>query len=207
MDEFDEHREKGNLTAELLNREKVRKVQQHLYPIRPIHVIMIWILYLQEECFEALESISRKINTNDADMRSHVILSMIKVAAAEADVPELPPSGSGRASGLPVLVLVFNVLLIHVFTMSISHMMTSASKYRTCQYLWRIRKLLLCRLCYYEYYYYNYITHWTTITTPHYYCNKNSAREVFVEEEKKENDYYYDNLYNSVSTVLLLVCL
>jgi len=33
----------------------------------------------QEECFEALESISRKINTNDADMRSHVILSMIKV--------------------------------------------------------------------------------------------------------------------------------
>ena len=41
MDEFDEHREKGNLTAELLNREKVRKVQQHLYPIRPIHVIMI----------------------------------------------------------------------------------------------------------------------------------------------------------------------
>ena len=91
--------------------------------------------YLQEECFEALESISRKINTNDADMRSHVILSMIKVAAAEADVPELPPSGSGRASGLPVLVLVFNVLLIHVFTMSISHMMTSASKYRTCQYL------------------------------------------------------------------------
>ena len=37
MDEFDEHREKGNLTAELLNREKVRKVQQHLYPIRPIH--------------------------------------------------------------------------------------------------------------------------------------------------------------------------
>ena len=40
MDEFDEHREKGNLTAELLNREKVCKVQ-HLYPIRPIHVIII----------------------------------------------------------------------------------------------------------------------------------------------------------------------
>ena len=38
MDEFDEHREKGNLTAELLNREKVRKVQ-HLYPIRSIHYL------------------------------------------------------------------------------------------------------------------------------------------------------------------------
>ena len=41
---------------------------------------LFWInFFLQEECFEALESISRKINTNDADMRSHVILSMIKV--------------------------------------------------------------------------------------------------------------------------------
>ena len=45
---------------------------------------------LQDECYEALESISRKINTNDADMRSHVVLSMIKVSAALADVPYLP---------------------------------------------------------------------------------------------------------------------
>lgn len=86
MDEFEENREKGNLTAELLNREK-------------------------EECYEALESISRKINTNDADMRSHVILSMIKVAAAEADVPPLPPSSGWRSSGCFSL-LVFNVLLV-----------------------------------------------------------------------------------------------
>ena len=66
---------------------------------------------LQEECYEALESISRKINTNDADMRSHVILSMIKVAAAEADVPALPPSAGGRSTGCHLL-LVFNVLLV-----------------------------------------------------------------------------------------------
>jgi hypothetical protein len=110
MDEFEEQRNKDNLTAELLNREK-------------------------DECFEALESISHKINNNDADMRSHVILSMIKVAHAEADVPDAPPSGSWRlATSSSLSLLVFKVLLIHYVTMSISHMMTS-SLYRTCQYL------------------------------------------------------------------------
>ncbi|TRY71008.1 hypothetical protein TCAL_10692 [Tigriopus californicus] len=64
MEEFQENRDSGNLTNYLLNKEK-------------------------EECFEALESISQKINTNDADMRSHVILSMIKVSSAYANVPEL----------------------------------------------------------------------------------------------------------------------
>ncbi|QQP36920.1 Uncharacterized protein FKW44_022162, partial [Caligus rogercresseyi] len=54
-----------------------------------------------EECFEALQAISYKINNNDADMRSHVILSMIKVAAAEADIPDLPASkSSGLSSSL-----------------------------------------------------------------------------------------------------------
>jgi len=62
MDEHQENRDLQNITAEILNREK-------------------------EECFDALKSISRKINTNDADMRSHVILSMIKVSAAVADIP------------------------------------------------------------------------------------------------------------------------
>ena len=120
-----------------------------LQPRKLIHALLI----LQDECFEALESISRKINTNDADMRSHVILSMVKVAAAEADVPDLPPSGSYRLTGLPALVLVFNVLLIHYVTMSISHIMTSNSysSYRTCQYLWR--KLQ----CYYHHCYYPHI--------------------------------------------------
>ena len=48
--------------------------------------------FFQDECLDALEDISRKINTDDADMRSHVILSMVKVAAAEADVPPMPSS-------------------------------------------------------------------------------------------------------------------
>jgi hypothetical protein len=53
---------------------------------------------LQEDCYDALESISQKINTNDVDMRSHVLLSMIKVATAVADVPELPVSSSASAA-------------------------------------------------------------------------------------------------------------
>ena len=67
---------------------------------------------LQDECYDALKSISRKINRNDADMRSHVILSMIKVAAAEADVPDLPPSGSPPGFEPRTSLLVFNVLLV-----------------------------------------------------------------------------------------------
>ena len=48
----------------------------------------------KDECFEALQNIERKIMAKDPDMRSHVILSMIKVAAAEADVPPLPSSAT-----------------------------------------------------------------------------------------------------------------
>lgn len=108
MDEFEENREKGNLTAELLNREKM-------------------------ECLAALETISNKINGKDADMRQHVVLSMFKVAAAEADVPPLPSSAAavafgfngepstgvlsgacGHAVGQTLAMLVFNSLIILV---------------------------------------------------------------------------------------------
>ena len=33
----------------------------------------------QEECFAALKSIAQKVNNRDADMRSHIVLSMFKV--------------------------------------------------------------------------------------------------------------------------------
>ena len=77
---------------------------------------MFYFLQLQEECYEALESISRKINTNDADMRSHVILSMIKVAAAEADVPDLPPSGSPPGPKVTSCLIVFNCVLVTILS-------------------------------------------------------------------------------------------
>jgi len=67
LDEFDEYRMKKNMSDLMKYREK-------------------------EECFEALESIAQKVNARDADMRSHIILSMFKVAAAEANVPDPPPS-------------------------------------------------------------------------------------------------------------------
>lgn len=81
-------------------------------------------MIFQDECYEALESISRKINTNDADMRSHVILSMIKVSSAAADVPYLPSSASALNAPSLLLALAFATLL-HVnlgssFSVSIS---------------------------------------------------------------------------------------
>ena len=86
------------------------------------------------ECMDALKTISDKINGKDADMRQHVVLSMFKVAAAEADVPPLPssaaavafgfnsgePSGvlsgapCGAAVGQTLAMLVFNSLIILV---------------------------------------------------------------------------------------------
>ncbi len=77
---------------------------------------MFYFLQLQEECYEALESISRNINTNDADMRSHVILSMIKVAAAEADVPDLLPSGLPLGPKVTSCLIVFNCVLVTILS-------------------------------------------------------------------------------------------
>ena len=57
------------------------------------------LFFLQDECLAALTTISNKINGNDADMRQHVVLSMFKVAAAEADVPPLPSSAAAVAFG------------------------------------------------------------------------------------------------------------
>ena len=36
-------------------------------------------MYFQEECFEAVSSIARRINAEDADMRSHVVMSIFMV--------------------------------------------------------------------------------------------------------------------------------
>ena len=36
-------------------------------------------MYFQEECFEAVSSIAGRINAEDADMRSHVVMSIFMV--------------------------------------------------------------------------------------------------------------------------------
>ena len=36
-------------------------------------------VYSQEECFEAVSSIAGRINAEDADMRSHVVMSIFMV--------------------------------------------------------------------------------------------------------------------------------
>merc|ERR1712107_946679 len=46
-------------------------------------------------------------NDRDADMRSHIVLSMFKVAAAEANVPEAPPVDAAPSlqAQLPLILL------------------------------------------------------------------------------------------------------
>ena len=77
-------------------------------------------------------------------MRSHVILSMIKVAAAEADVPDLPPSGSPRGQKVTSCLIVFNCVLVSI----LSKWWYSAVT-RTGRTLWRNAR----SWCYHIYYY------------------------------------------------------
>lgn len=94
LDEFDEYRMKKNMSDEMKYKEKA-------------------------ECFAALESIAQKVNERDADMRSHIVLSMFKVAAAEANVPEPPPSGSpisGPSKQILFLTMFFSLTISRFFS-------------------------------------------------------------------------------------------
>jgi len=93
LDEFDEYRMKKNMSDEMKYKEKA-------------------------ECFAALESIAQKVNERDADMRSHIVLSMFKVAAAEANVPEPPPSGAqifGASKQVLFLTMFFSLTISRFF--------------------------------------------------------------------------------------------
>ena len=73
LDEFDEYRMKKNMSDEMKYKEKVREAGDEKGG---------WQcpLCYQVECFTALASIAHKINERDADMRSHIVLSMFKVS-------------------------------------------------------------------------------------------------------------------------------
>ena len=52
-----------------------------------------FMLYKEKvECYDAVKTIADKINNRDADMMSHVIMSVFKVASAEANIPWTPPT-------------------------------------------------------------------------------------------------------------------
>ena len=52
-----------------------------------------FMLYKEKvECYDAVKTIADKINYRDADMMSHVIMSVFKVASAEANIPWTPPT-------------------------------------------------------------------------------------------------------------------
>ena len=74
LDEFDEYRMKKNMSDEMKYKEKVGE------PLFLAYNINTDLLSYQVECFTALASIAHKINERDADMRSHIVLSMFKVS-------------------------------------------------------------------------------------------------------------------------------
>jgi len=88
LDEFDEYRDKKNMSDSMLYKEKV-------------------------ECFSALQSIAQKVNNRDPDMRSHIVLSMFKVAAAEANVPEPPPDSDSRLNS-SINILIFSCFILRL---------------------------------------------------------------------------------------------
>lgn len=86
LDEFDEYRMKKNMSDFQKWKEK-------------------------EECFAALQSIAQKVNDRDADMRSHIVLSMFKVAAAEANVPAQPKDAGWSHSPPSFLIICLSLLV------------------------------------------------------------------------------------------------
>ncbi|XP_023329433.1 uncharacterized protein LOC111702097 [Eurytemora carolleeae] len=93
LDEFDEFRMKKNMSDYMKYKEK-------------------------DECYEALESIASKVNARDADMRSHIILSMFKVAEGEANTPDPPPSSSSsiHSSIQPFISSLIALFILHRIT-------------------------------------------------------------------------------------------
>lgn len=91
LDEFDEYRMKKNMSDYMKWKEK-------------------------EECFAAFLSVSKKVNDRDADMRSHIVLSMFKVAAAEANVPEAPPVDAAPALAAQAPLILLALLWLQVRT-------------------------------------------------------------------------------------------
>ena len=60
---------------------------------------------VKDECYGSVKTISDRINSRDPDMMSHVIMSVFKVASAEANVPGPPPTTASVTSGASKLQL------------------------------------------------------------------------------------------------------
>ena len=79
LDEFDEYRMKKNMSDEMKYKEKVGEPA-------PSPCYQNSSNFSQVECFTALASIAHKINERDADMRSHIVLSMFKVSCGRGNI-------------------------------------------------------------------------------------------------------------------------
>ena len=69
----------------------------------------------KEECYDAVQTVAMKVNHHDPDMMSHVIMSIFKVANAEANVPPPPPTPA-PSQGLHLSPSTVLCIVIIIFT-------------------------------------------------------------------------------------------
>ena len=72
----------------------------------------------ENECYGSVKTISDRINSRDPDMMSHVIMSVFKVASAEANVPGPPPTTASVMSGTSTLQI-HKVIMVTVMRLTI----------------------------------------------------------------------------------------
>ena len=94
LDEWISFRMKKNMSGFMLWKEKVCFIR---YDEKSN------LLIFQYECYGSVKTISDRINGRDPDMMSHVIMSVFKVASAEANVPGPPTTSPSVMAGISSL--------------------------------------------------------------------------------------------------------
>ena len=97
----------------MLWKEKViRNIFAHIYNLK--------LTVVKDECYGSVKTISDRINSRDPDMMSHVIMSVFKVASAEANVPGPPPTTASVTSGASKLQLENKLTFVTVLCILLS---------------------------------------------------------------------------------------
>ena len=76
-------------------------------------------MMFEDECYGSVKTISDRINSRDPDMMSHVIMSVFKVASAEANVPGPPPTTASVMSGTSTLQIYDKFILVPIMYLTL----------------------------------------------------------------------------------------
>ena len=76
-------------------------------------------MMFEDECYGSVKTISDRINSRDPDMMSHVIMSVFKVASAEANVPGPPPTTASVMSVTSTLQIHDKFILVPIMYLTL----------------------------------------------------------------------------------------